>query len=147
MFDAACKEYEGPTKMPWGHHYAKGRRCLGWQDQRDDRYNLLPFMHHPSVLPCALSPRPCVLSTKAPGGGVMLGMPFYKRFYLCIFKERGGRERGRETSMCKRHINCLPLARPRLGTWPATQACAPTRKQTHDLSVRRVALSPLSHTS
>ena len=32
--------------------------------------------------------------------------------------------RGRETSMCKRNINRLPLAYPQLGTWPATQACA-----------------------
>ena len=44
-----------------------------------------------------------------------------KRFYLFIFRERGkgGRKRGRETSMC----GCLSCA-PLLETWPATQACA-----------------------
>ena len=41
----------------------------------------------------------------------------------------------------------LPLARPQLGTCPATQACALTGNQTSDLSVRGPALNPLSHTS
>ena len=41
----------------------------------------------------------------------------------------------------------LPLACSRLGTWPATQACALTGNQTGDLLVRRPALNPLSHTS
>ena len=49
--------------------------------------------------------------------------------------------------MCERYINWLPLARPQLGTWLASQACALTRNQTSDLSVPRLALSPLSHTS
>ena len=31
---------------------------------------------------------------------------------------------GRETSMCERDIDWLPLTHPLLGTWPATQACA-----------------------
>ena len=45
---------------------------------------------------------------------------FLKRFYLFIFREgKGGRERGRETSIC----GCLSRTPP-LGTWPATQACA-----------------------
>ena len=41
----------------------------------------------------------------------------------------------------------LPLTRPQLGTWPATQTCALTRNQTDNLSVRRPELNPLSHTS
>ena len=47
---------------------------------------------------------------------------FSKDFiYLFIFRERG-REGEREGN-----INVwLPLARPLLGTWPATQACALT---------------------
>ena len=49
----------------------------------------------------------------------------FKRFYLFIylFLERGeGREKERE-----RNISVwLPLTHPILGTWPATQACAPT---------------------
>ena len=46
----------------------------------------------------------------------------FERFYLCIFRERE-REKQRE-----RNINVwLPLERPLLGTWPATQACALTR--------------------
>ena len=44
---------------------------------------------------------------------------FFKRFYLFIFRERE-REGERE-----RNINMwLPLMRPLLGTWSATQACA-----------------------
>ena len=41
----------------------------------------------------------------------------------------------------------LPLTRPPLGTWPATQACALTGNQTSDLLVLRPVLNPLSHTS
>ena len=41
----------------------------------------------------------------------------------------------------------LPLARPLLGTWPATQAGALTGNQTSDLLVLRRALNPLSHTT
>ena len=50
--------------------------------------------------------------------------PFYSNFLkiLFIFRQRKGRrKRGREI------INVwLPLARPPLGTWPTTQACALT---------------------
>ena len=49
--------------------------------------------------------------------------------------------------MCKRNIDQLPLAHPQLGTWPATQACALTGNQTSNLSVSRLVLNPLSHTS
>ena len=54
---------------------------------------------------------------------------------------------GREISMCKRYINWLPLECPQLGTQPATQACALTGNRTSNLSVHRLALNPLSHTS
>ena len=41
----------------------------------------------------------------------------------------------------------LPLVRPLLGTWPATQACALTGNPTGNLLVCRLALNPRSHTS
>ena len=63
--------------------------------------------------------------------------------YLLIFRERRGREKERE-----RNINVwLPVMRPLLGTWPATQACVLTGNQTSDPLVHRLALNPLSHTS
>ena len=41
------------------------------------------------------------------------------RFYLLIFRHKGReRKRGRETSMCERNINWLPLSCPQPGTWP-----------------------------
>ena len=48
----------------------------------------------------------------------------------------------------RRNINVwLPLARPLLGTWPATQACALTGNRTGDPLVCKPLLNPLSHTS
>ena len=41
----------------------------------------------------------------------------------------------------------LPLPRPLLGTWPATQACALIGNGKGDPLVCRLALNPLSHTS
>ena len=41
----------------------------------------------------------------------------------------------------------LPPLCPTLGTWPTTQACAPTGNQIHDPLVCRPAINPLSHTS
>ena len=49
--------------------------------------------------------------------------------------------------MCERSMDGLPPARPQLGTWPSTQACALTGNQNNDLSVCRPALTPLSHTT
>ena len=47
----------------------------------------------------------------------------------------------------ERNINMwLLLAHPSLGTWPATETCAPTGNQTKPL-VCRLALNPVSHTS
>ena len=49
--------------------------------------------------------------------------------------------------MYERNIYGLPLARPHLGTQPATQACALTGNQIGDPLVHRPVLNPLSHTS
>ena len=49
--------------------------------------------------------------------------------------------------MCERYLDELPLTRPLLGTWPATQARALTGNRTSNPLVRRLALHPLSHTS
>ena len=66
-----------------------------------------------------------------------------KALFIYLFLERGeGREKERE-----RNISVwLPLTRPPMGTWPATQACALTGNRTRDSLVHRPALSPLSHT-
>ena len=69
---------------------------------------------------------------------------FFKGF-IYVFLDRGERwekEKGR-------NINCGCLSRtsPRLGTQPATQACAPTGNQTSDPLVHKPVLNPLSHTS
>ena len=47
--------------------------------------------------------------------------------------------------MCERNIDPLPLTCPQLGTWPATQACAPTRNRSSNLLVCRPALTLLEH--
>ena len=65
---------------------------------------------------------------------------FFLRFYF-IFGEEG-REKEWE-----RNTDLLPLACLQLGTWPATKACALMGNGMGDLSVRRPALNPLSHTS
>ena len=60
---------------------------------------------------------------------------------MYLFLERGdGREKEGE-------ISRLPLARPLMGTWPATQACALTGNQTSDPLVHKLVLNPLSNTS
>ena len=67
--------------------------------------------------------------------------------YLLIFREGGGKKRGRETSMFKRYMGQFSLTCPQLGAWPTTQACVPTGNWTSNLSVRRPVLNLLSHTS
>ena len=72
---------------------------------------------------------------------------FFKKDFIYLFLETGeGREKERE-----RNISVwLPLMFPTTGDlaqWLATQACALTGNQTSDLLVRRLVLSPLSHTS
>ena len=70
----------------------------------------------------------------------------FLRFYLFIFRERR-REGERETLMCERYINRLPLTCPQPGTWPVTQACALTGNPTDELSVCGMTPNLLSHTS
>ena len=41
----------------------------------------------------------------------------------------------------------LPLAGPQQGTWFTTHVCALTGNRTGNLSVHRLVLNPLSHTS
>ena len=69
---------------------------------------------------------------------ILLFIPsfFFLRFYL--FLERGREEEGKG----EKHLHA-----PLLVTWPITQACALTGNQTGDSLVRRLALSPLSHTN
>ena len=59
----------------------------------------------------------------------ILKKPHLKNIYILFISERG-EERGKER---ERNINVwLPLTCPPLGTWPATQACAPTGNRTSD---------------
>ena len=82
----------------------------------------------------------CILNAK-PMCWRSLNLCFFK-YFIYLFLERGeGREK-------EGNINVwLPLQRPLLGTWPATQACALTRNQTSNPLIHRPALNPLSHTS
>ena len=64
---------------------------------------------------------------------------FFKRFYLFIFRERGGEG---EKHQCEKHRSALQP-----GTWPAAPARALTGNQSGDLLVHGLALSPLSHAS
>ena len=75
-------------------------------------------------------------------------IPIYMCVCIYIFIEgKGQKKKGRETWMCERYINWLPLMHPLLGTWPETQACALTGNRTGNSLVHRLTLSPLSHTS
>ena len=57
---------------------------------------------------------------------------FFKILFVCILRQRR-REKGRE-----RNINVwLPLVRPVLGTWPATQANTQTGNRNGDPLVRK----------
>ena len=67
---------------------------------------------------------------------------FFFKDFIYLFLERG-REGQRE-----RNINVwMPLVRPLLWTWPATQACALTGNWTVNALVCRRVLNLLSHTS
>ena len=68
------------------------------------------------------------------------------RFCLFIFRERGTRKRGRETSKWERNRGPLPLKCPQLGTWATTQARALTGTRTSDPSGPGTTPNPLSHT-
>ena len=71
-------------------------------------------------------------------------MTIFFLIFIYLFLE--GKE-GRETLMCERYIDQLPLTHSQVGTWPATQACAVAGNQTGNLLVHRLVLNPLSHTS
>ena len=60
----------------------------------------------------------------------LFGFIFFKKCFIYLFLERGqeGGMKGRETSMCERNNDWLPLACPQPGTWHSTQACALTGK-------------------
>ena len=49
--------------------------------------------------------------------------------------------------MRERNIYWLPLKRPQMGTWPATQACALIGNQAGDFSVCGMTHNPLNQTS
>ena len=73
---------------------------------------------------------------------------FKKKDFIYFQREgKRGRKRERETSMCEKYIDWLPPTHLQLGVWPTTQACVLSGNRTGDLLVRRLALSPLSHTS
>ena len=79
--------------------------------------------------------------------GLSLFSFFLNIFFKFIFwrEGKGGRKRGRETLMCERYIEGLPLTPPQPGTWPTTQAGVLSGNWTCDLSACRPALNPLSH--
>ena len=79
-----------------------------------------------------------------PDVSLVLFLFFFFNIFIYLVLEGGeGREKERE-----RNINVwLPLMRPLLGTWPETQARAPTGNQTGNLLVHRLVLNPLSNTS
>ena len=62
----------------------------------------------------------------------------FKDVIYLFLERRERREKERE-----RNINvCLPLVRPHLRTWPATQACALTGNGTGGHLLRRSAINP-----
>ena len=79
---------------------------------------------------------------------LMLSKSFCKDFiHLFLDMGKGGRKRGRETLMWERNIDWLSLISPKLGTKPATQACALTRNWPSDFSLCPMTHNQLSHLS
>ena len=97
----------------------------------------------------ALQLQLCNDNTWAPPSDRALWMTDFLLFFKFIFRERRreGEKEGEKYGCIKENINWLSLAHPHLGTWPTTQACTLTGNQTHDLSIHRPVLNPLSHTS
>ena len=74
---------------------------------------------------------------------------YFEKYFIYLFLERGeGREKKRERNTDVLEIN-LPVEShlPPTEDLTQTQACALTGNRTSNLSVCRLALSPLSHTS
>ena len=93
----------------------------------------------------ALTPQRSSLSVKSCSKWILFRIRLKKKFPLFILDRGEGREKKRE-----RNINVwVSLTHPPTGelTWPATQACALTGKQTGDPLICRLALNPLSPTS
>ena len=76
---------------------------------------------------------------------INLSTLFKNRIYLFLEEGKEGRKRGRETSMCERNIDQLPLICPHPRNWPKTQGYALSRNPTSDLLLCRVMPNPLSH--
>ena len=107
------------------------------------------FFLRPLSLLCRLQPSRCPHMVSSLCSHILrvslcVWLPLlFKKFFIYLFLERGERreiERGRNINVW------LPLKRPLLGTWPATQACDLNGNQTSDLPIHRLALSLLSHT-
>ena len=62
-----------------------------------------------------------------------IGLAFLKKDFIYFREGKGGREGNIKV--------WLTLLRPLLGTWPATQACAPTGEWTGDPLICRLALN------
>ena len=73
---------------------------------------------------------------------------FFLKILFIYFEreEKRGRNRGRETSMCERSIDPLPLTCTPIGDWTCNPPCALTRDRTCDLSLCGTMPNPLSHT-
>ena len=87
---------------------------------------------------------PLISPLQLTGTSVNVSIKFSFKDFIYFVLERGeGKEKERE-----RNITAwLPLMRPLLGDWPATQACALTGNRTIDLSVCGKMPNPLRHTS
>ena len=119
--------------------YYKWKRSVRWQRyDRWDREILLSPRNEKNCMLNDIKARMPVLCF------FFKNLFYFLKCFIYLFLERGeGREKEGERS-----INVwLPLAQPPLGTWPVTQACAPTGNQTDIPSVHRPAFNPLSHTS
>ena len=79
----------------------------------------------------------------------LAGLFIYFKYFIYLFLETGeGREKERErTLMFERHTSSVASHMPPAGDLARNQACTLTGNRTGDLSVGRLALNPLSHTS